>query len=151
VRCDGDESTRECARRRETVASHSAASLCVNDPTTIVPRALIVDDNEQFLASARKVLAIGGIEVAGTATSGKEAVRLASELRPDVALVDIDLGGENGFDVAVSLAALDVAPVVVLISTHAAEEVEELVASSVAAGFVPKARLDADAIRGFLP
>jgi two-component system nitrate/nitrite response regulator NarL len=116
-----------------------------------VPRALIVDDNEQFLASARKVLAIGGIEVAGTATSGKEAVRLASELRPDVALVDIDLGGENGFDVAVSLAALDVAPVVVLISTHAAEEVEELVASSVAAGFVPKARLDADAIRGFLP
>lgn len=116
-----------------------------------MPRILIVDDNERFLASASRLLGVGGVTIVGTTTSGREAVRLAEKLRPDVALVDVDLGGESGLVVARELAALVPAPIVVLISTHTEAEVEEMVAASPAAGFVPKSQLDATAVRAFLP
>ena len=121
----------------------------VGDAWTIVTRALVVDDNEQFLASARRLLEAGDVAVT-VASGGAEAIRLARELRPEIALVDVDLGEEGGFDVAESLAALDAAPVVVLVSTHVDHELGELVASSSAAGFLPKSQLDAGALRAFL-
>jgi two-component system nitrate/nitrite response regulator NarL len=111
---------------------------------------LIVDDSEQFLASAERLLGVGGVRVVGTARSGREAVRLAKELSPDIILVDMDLGGESGVEVARDLAVLVPAPIVVLISTHTEAEVGEMVAASPAAGFIPKSRLDAAAVRAFL-
>lgn len=116
-----------------------------------MPRTLIVDDNEQFLASAERLLGVGGVTIVGTARSRNEAVRLAEELRPDLVLVDIDLGGESGLDLAHDLATLVPAPIVVLISTHTEAEVGEMVAASPAAGFISKSRLDAAAVRAFLP
>jgi len=60
---------------------------------------VIVDDNEPFLKVARRVLERQGMAVVGVAANGAEALRQARELRPDVALVDISLGAESGFDV----------------------------------------------------
>ena len=115
-----------------------------------MPRTLIVDDSEQFLASAERLLEAGGVRIVGTARSGSETIRLAEELAPDLVLVDVDLGAESGLDVARELAELDPAPVVVLISTHSEAEVGELVAAAPAAGFIPKSRLDGAAVRAFL-
>ena len=50
---------------------------------------LIVDDNPFFLESATELLGREGLEVVGVASESIEAIRLASELRPDVTLVDI--------------------------------------------------------------
>jgi CheY-like chemotaxis protein len=136
--------------QRETVASHSAAAARRRRVYADVPRTLIVDDSEQFLASAERLLGVGGVRIVGTARSGGEAMRLAEELRPDLVLVDIDLGGESGLDLARELAALEPAPIVVLISTHAEAEVGDMVAASPAAGFIPKSRLDAATVRAFL-
>lgn len=132
------------------MASHSVNAPGVGDAWSIVARALIVDDNEQFLASARRLLEAGDVAVVGVATAGAEAIRLARDLQPEIALVDVDLRDESGFDVAEALAALEVAPVVVLVSTHAELELGELVAESSAAGFLPKSQLDASAVRAFL-
>jgi two-component system nitrate/nitrite response regulator NarL len=132
------------------VASRSAGAPAVREASTTVPRALIVDDNEQFLASARRLLDAGGVTVVAVTTGGKEAVRLSRELQPEIALVDVELGGASGFDVAASLAALEPGPVVVLISTHDQDELSEALASSPAAGFIPKSRLDAAAVTAFL-
>jgi DNA-binding NarL/FixJ family response regulator len=60
---------------------------------------VIVDDNEPFLKVARRVLERQGMAVVGVAANGAEALRQAHELCPDVALVDISLGAESGFDV----------------------------------------------------
>jgi DNA-binding NarL/FixJ family response regulator len=116
-----------------------------------VPRTLIVDDNEQFLASAERLLGVGGLTIVGTTRSGGEAVRLAKKLRPDIVLVDIHLSVESGLDVACDLAQLVPAPTVVLISTRTEAEVGEMVAASPAAGFIPKSKLNAAAVRAFLP
>ena len=112
-------------------------------------RCLIVDDSSEFLAAARRLLEQEGLVVAGTASSGDEAVRRAGELRPDVTLVDIDLGNESGFDVTRLLAAAPgtAAGRLILISTHDEDEFAELIEASPAVGFLPKAALSAHAIQ----
>src|SRR5690348_2890783 len=95
-------------------------------------RCLIVDDSRHFLDAARSLLERQGIAVVGVASTGAEAVRQVEDLRPDVTLVDIDLGGESGFEVARRLqqdAGRPRGPVI-LISTHAEQDYADLVAAS---------------------
>lgn len=111
---------------------------------------LIIDDSPEFLAAASRLLEQEGLAIVGVGSSGDEAVRLARELRPDVTLVDIDLGGEDGIALARRLAALDGQPAgkLILISTHGEDEFADLIESSTAIGFIAKSTLSADAIRG---
>jgi CheY-like chemotaxis protein len=116
-------------------------------------RCLIVDDSPRFARVAVELLQEEGIDVLAVASGGEEAVRLARELRPDLALVDIDLGADNGLAVARRLRGGEhgeLAEAVILISTHAQEEFAELIEASPAVGFLPKAALSADAIEGLL-
>jgi two-component system, NarL family, nitrate/nitrite response regulator NarL len=109
-------------------------------------RCLIVDDSGEFLVSARALLVAQGLEVVGLASSGPETVRLAEQLRPDVVLVDIELGEEDGLEVARELAARLGSLRIVLISSHPEDELRDLLASSPAAGFLAKTALSAAAI-----
>jgi DNA-binding NarL/FixJ family response regulator len=113
-------------------------------------RSLIVDDNGRFLAAARDLLERQGMSVVGVASTGSEALQLADQLRPDVTLVDIDLGEESGFDVARQLVETTEGDPVVLISTYAEKDFADLIASSPAVGFVSKSDLSADAINEVL-
>jgi DNA-binding NarL/FixJ family response regulator len=115
-------------------------------------RCLIVDDSRRFLDAARGLLERQGISVIGEASTSAEALRLAAELRPDVTLVDIDLGGESGFELARQLRreADSAPPRMILISTHAEQDYAELIAASPAVGFLSKSELSADAIRDLL-
>ena len=107
---------------------------------------LIVDDSLEFFEAARQLLAEDGVTVVGLAAKSDEAVEAALALQPDVALVDIDLGAESGFDVARRLAALPGGgPPVVLISASSGSGLEELVDASAARGFVSKTDLSGDA------
>jgi two-component system, NarL family, nitrate/nitrite response regulator NarL len=109
-------------------------------------RCLLVDDSEEFLASASRLLEAQGLEIVGRASSGQEAARLADALRADVALVDVQLGDEDGLEVAWQLTA-DGRPIaVVLISSHPQDDIAELIADSPAVGFLPKTALSAGAI-----
>jgi DNA-binding NarL/FixJ family response regulator len=115
-------------------------------------RCLIIDDSPSFLRAARGLLERQGIAVVGAASTSAEAVALATELRPDVTLLDIDLGGESGFELAEQLHRARGEPPlpVILISTHAEEDYADLIASSSVVGFLPKVDLSGDAIRDLL-
>ena len=108
----------------------------------------MVDDNRAFLETARAFLAREGITITGAASSGAEAIREARALQPDLVLVDIMLGDENGFDLASPLVGRGAA--VVMISSGADVDNADLVAESPAAGFLPKAELSAAGIRWIL-
>jgi DNA-binding NarL/FixJ family response regulator len=112
-------------------------------------RCLLVDDSIRFLEAARTLLERDGIPVVGVAMSGTEAIARAAELTPDIVLVDIDLDGESGFDLAVALTSR-VTSVIILISTHLLDDIQELVAASPARGFLHKSALSARAIRAIL-
>ena len=115
-------------------------------------RCVIVDDNLGFLHAARLLLEQEGLQVVGVATSGDEALRVVAELRPDVTLLDIDLGGESGFDVARRLAdgGDSGSGELILISTHSEEDLVDLIKESPAIGFLGKPSLSATTIKRML-
>jgi DNA-binding NarL/FixJ family response regulator len=111
-------------------------------------RCLIVDDSAAFLKAARSLLEKEGVAVVGVASTGAEALRQTRQLRPDVTLLDIDLAGESGFDLARQLTEDgQVPPRMILISTHAEADFADLIAESPVAGFLSKSDLSAQAIR----
>ena len=115
-------------------------------------RCLIVDDNPGLLEAATSLLEREGISVVGVASTAEEAPTMVRQLRPDVTLVDIDLGGESGFDLVSSLARAPEAERsnVILISMHSQRDFADLIATSPALGFVPKPELSAKAIHALL-
>ncbi|MDQ1619017.1 MAG: hypothetical protein QOE19_1586 [Actinomycetota bacterium] len=114
-------------------------------------RLLIVDDSRRFLDAACDLLEREGITVVGVASNRAEAAQRVQQLRPDVVLVDINLGGESGFELARQLYDEQSAPPrIILISTHAEQDYADLIAASPAKGFVAKAALSAAAIHALL-
>jgi two-component system, NarL family, nitrate/nitrite response regulator NarL len=111
---------------------------------------LIVDDNLQFLDTARALLEGQGMNIVGVASTSAEAVALAADLKPDLVLVDIDLGEENGFDLARTLVHAREPMTVILISAYPEKDLRELIQASPAAGFLPKAVLSRQAIDDLL-
>ena len=114
-------------------------------------RLLIVDDSPRFLRAARGLLERQGLSVVGAA-HGSEALRQAEALHPDLTLVDIDLGGESGFELARRLhqeAGLTPGELI-LISVHDPDDFAELISASPAGGFLSKSDLSAAAILGLL-
>jgi DNA-binding NarL/FixJ family response regulator len=133
-----------------STASCIAGTPFVSDPASVALRCLIVDDNETFLASAFRLLESQGLQVVGLASSSDEAVLLTEMLDPDVVLVDVQLGDEDGLELTRRLAARNGSMRVVLISTHSEDVLGELIDDSPAVGFLPKTALSADAIADLL-
>ena len=78
---------------------------------------LTVDDQPVFLRAARDLIsATPGFEQVGQATSGIEAVELASALEPDLVLLDVRMPDMDGLETARRLHAAHPDAVVVLIS-----------------------------------
>src|SRR4051794_37572142 len=119
-------------------------------------RCLLVDDSARFLQAARALLEREGL-VVDIALTGADALRRAGTFRPDVVLVDIDLGDESGFELACRLdehrfddQAGASGPWIILVSTHQREDFEELIADSPALGFLAKSSLSASAVHELL-
>jgi DNA-binding NarL/FixJ family response regulator len=115
-------------------------------------RCLIVDDNARFREEMRGLLAEQGLDVVGGAGSAADAQRQIAELRPDVALIDIDLGRESGLELARQLRKQpgQGAVSLILISTHDEGEYADLIEASSAIGFLAKIDLSAAKIRQML-
>jgi DNA-binding NarL/FixJ family response regulator len=124
----------------------------LRDPVWVTFRCLIVDDSQRFLDAARGVLERQGITVVGVASTSAEALEQAARLRPDVTLVDINLGDESGLDLARQLCRRGhvTSSQLILVSAEAEQDYADLIAASPAAGFLSKTALSADAIRGLL-
>lgn len=115
-------------------------------------RCVIVDDSADVLRAASELLEGQGVNVVGVARTGAEAVRLVEELKPDVTLVDIDLGAESGFDLARRLGETGdrAGARSILISTYDEADFAKLIQTSPAIGFLPKSDLSKTAIRRLL-
>jgi DNA-binding NarL/FixJ family response regulator len=117
-----------------------------------VPRTvLIVDDHAGFRRDARALLEADGFEVVGEAADGESAVAAATQLRPRLVLLDIQLPDLDGFEVASRLAAAADPPAVVLTSSRAVSTYRRRLAGSPARGFVPKNELSGERLAALLP
>jgi DNA-binding NarL/FixJ family response regulator len=111
---------------------------------------LVVDDHAGFRACARRLLEREGYRVVAEAGDGASGIARASELAPQLALVDVYLPDIDGFEVAARLAELDAPPVVLLTSSRDRAELEPLLPGSTARGFVPKDELSRESIEELL-
>jgi len=109
-------------------------------------RVLIVDDHDDFRASAAALLQSEGFTVVGSAADGAAALAAVARLRPEVVLLDVQLPDMDGFAVAERLAALEHPPVVVLISGRDASTCAARLAATSASGFLAKRELSGAAL-----
>ncbi|MGO2747654.1 response regulator [Microbacterium sp.] len=109
-------------------------------------RIMLVDDHPIVRAGLRAVIEARGFTVVGEASTGEEALVMASDLRPDVVLCDLRLGaGIDGVDTTAALRRLPDAPAVVILTTfdHDAQIIRAIEAG--AAGYLLK-DVDSDTI-----
>jgi DNA-binding NarL/FixJ family response regulator len=86
-------------------------------------RVLLVDDHPVLRAGLRLVLTAGdGVEVVGEAETGREAIRLAADLVPDVAVVDLGLPDISGLDVTRAIRASLPSIRILIVTMHDEEE-----------------------------
>ncbi|MHB8693949.1 MAG: response regulator [Solirubrobacteraceae bacterium] len=116
----------------------------------MTPSLLIVDDHPEFRSLASKILAAEGFDVLGDAPDGESALESIQRLRPDVVLLDVQLPGMDGFEVARRLAGSPGAPRVILTSSREASDFGSRLTASPASGFLPKTQLSGAALAKLL-
>jgi DNA-binding NarL/FixJ family response regulator len=102
-------------------------------------RVLLADDHALMRAGLRALIKeMAGVEVAGEAEDGVEALRLMGELHPDVALVDVSMPRLNGLEVTMRAATDYPRTRIIIVSMHAFEEYVHRALLAGAAGYLLK-------------
>jgi DNA-binding NarL/FixJ family response regulator len=109
-------------------------------------RLLIVDDHAEFRAFTRTILSDDDFDVAGEAGDGESALSEVERLHPDVVLLDVQLPGIDGIEVARRLAATSGAPRVVLTSSRDASDYGARLRETPISGFLHKRELSSEAL-----
>ncbi len=102
------------------------------------PTILIADDHEIVRAGVRNLIESGGYVCCGEASGGREAVKLAGELHPDVAIIDVTMPGLNGIEAAKQIIKFCPGTKVLVFTVHDAEQVVVEIFRSGAHGYVLK-------------
>ena len=111
---------------------------------------MIVDDHATFRASARLLLESEGFEVVGEAADGESAIEKTAVLAPEVILLDVQLPGLDGFEVASRVTEREGGPAVILVSSRDGVDFGPLILACGARGFVAKADLSGERLRSLL-
>jgi DNA-binding NarL/FixJ family response regulator len=103
-------------------------------------RVLLVDDEAAIRRGLRMLLALEpDMEVVAEAEDGTAALTAVSETKPDVVLMDIEMGaGADGITATRLIARTNPSPRVVVVSIHDSNHVRGLAARAGAAAFVGK-------------
>jgi two-component system response regulator AlgR len=82
------------------------------------PLRLLIADDEPLAAERLQLLLAqcDGVDLVGTASDGEGAVRMADALSPDLLLLDIEMPGLDGIDVARALAARQPPPAIIFVT-----------------------------------
>jgi DNA-binding NarL/FixJ family response regulator len=114
----------------------------------ITVRVLLVDDHDLFRTGLRNLLEERGVQVAGEAAAGAEAVRLVRELTPDVVIMDLHMPGMSGIEAIRQIAAIaPLTRVLVLTISDNEEDVLDAILAG-ACGYLLKDASVEELIRG---
>jgi DNA-binding NarL/FixJ family response regulator len=100
---------------------------------------LLVDDQELVRSGFRLILDLAdGIEVVGEAADGREAIRLAKELQPDVVLMDVRMPELDGIEATRRLRQAGIETRVLVLTTFDLDEYVYAAIRAGASGFLLK-------------
>lgn len=99
---------------------------------------LLVDDNLLTRSMIRDLLTEMGHQVAGEAEDGDEAIKLFTELKPELVLLDMIMPGKTGLETLKELKALDPAARIVMVTAVQQDELERQLLEGGAAAILHK-------------
>lgn len=103
-------------------------SVSDHDQSVVAPRRVVVAEDESLIRmDIVEILRDNGFDVVGEAGDGETAVALATELRPDLVIMDIRMPKLNGIEAAKRLSENHIAPVVLLTAFSQKELVDQAV------------------------
>ncbi|MFE3460052.1 response regulator [Nocardiopsis aegyptia] len=109
------------------------------DGTQVPLRVVLADDEAMMRAGIRAILtAVPGLEVVGEAEDGAAAVDLVADLRPDIALLDVQMPGTDGLAATEAITARYPDTAVVILTTFSEDAYIARALSGGASGFVLK-------------
>jgi DNA-binding NarL/FixJ family response regulator len=102
-------------------------------------RTLLADDHALVRAGIRALLRdIADVTIVAEADNGRDAVRLAIELTPDLAIMDISMKELNGIEAAAQMKAQSPGTRVLILSMHTTEDFVRRALKAGAAGYLVK-------------
>lgn len=102
-------------------------------------RIVIADDHPIFRSGLAQLLRTeSGIDIVGEAENGEKALAVIRENKPDVAILDIDMPGKGGFEVAQELIADELPIAIVFLTMHKNETLFNRALNLGVKGFVLK-------------
>lgn len=111
-------------------------------------RVLIADDHGVMRKGLRLQLEQhAGFEVVGEASDGRDAVRLADALRPDLVIMDIGMPNLNGIEATAQIVKHNPNTGVIILSVHSDEEYLLRALTAGAKGYLLKESADVDLVR----
>ncbi len=111
-------------------------------------RILIADDHGVMRKGLRLQLEQHeGLEVVGEASDGRDAVRLAEQLRPDLVIMDIGMPNLNGVEATAQIVKHNPGIGVIILSVHSDEEYLLRALTAGAKGYLLKESADVDLLR----
>jgi len=112
-----------------------------------MPRVLLADDHLIVRQGLKVLLQREGLEIVGEAADGQQAVRLARDRCPDVAILDFAMPVLNGLDAAREILRICPRARVILLTMHTEDRyVHEALRAGVS-GYVVKSQASADLVR----
>lgn len=100
---------------------------------------LLADDHDIVRQGIRRLLEREAhLQICGEATSGRDAVRKAADLRPDVVILDLTMPELNGLDATRQIRRATPDVEVLIFTMHATEQLVREVAAAGARGYVLK-------------
>jgi DNA-binding NarL/FixJ family response regulator len=102
-------------------------------------RIVIADDHPLMRQGLRQVIEIEPqLKVVGEAANGSEALAMIEELKPDAAILDVDMPHQDGFQVARALAARKNPAAIIFLTIHSEEQMFHAALDLGAKGYVLK-------------
>jgi DNA-binding NarL/FixJ family response regulator len=116
-----------------------------------MPRVLIVDDHAFIRRGVQTILhPFPEWEFCGEAENGKEAIRMADELKPEVIIMDISMPGLNGIEATRAIRKTQPSVKIVLLTLHDSSELLRIAFRAGARGYLLKTDAEQELVKALL-
>jgi two-component system response regulator NreC len=112
-----------------------------------VPLQILLADDHEIVREGLKLLLVQQFDIVGEASDGREAVQLARELRPDVAIFDYSMPRLNGLEAAREIHSVSSSIRIVLLTMHTEDRYVFEALHAGVTGYVVKTQAAADLVR----
>jgi DNA-binding NarL/FixJ family response regulator len=109
---------------------------------------MVVDDQPPFRSAARALIKrIKEFELVDEAESGEQAIEFARQHRPDLVLMDINMGAVDGIEATREITGASPTTMIILVSTYGEDDLPARARGCGASGYVNKDELTPGVVR----